>query len=95
MKLKYDFINLWYDLINMQRQMIRLQEVQSVDGSLQVVSTHCMQSNPPPPKKKKKPNKQKNKQKLQRGSNGPVWSVQIKACIHENADQIMSQFPFF
>ena len=55
----------------MQPQMIRLQEVQSVDGSLQVVSTHCMQS-PPPPKKNKQINKQTNKQKLRRGSNGPV-----------------------
>ena len=52
--------------------MIRLQEVQSVDGSLQVVSTHCMQSTPPPKKNQNQTNKQTNKQKLRRGSNGPV-----------------------
>ena len=61
MKLKYDFINLWYDLINMQRQMIRLQEVQSVDGSLQVAKYTLYDIPPPPPKKTKQINKQTNK----------------------------------
>lgn len=51
--------------------------------------THYMQS-PHPHLSKKTENT-----KLQRGSNGPVWSVQVKACIHENAYQVMSQFPVF